>query len=138
MSPRPAIVDTNVVVSGLVGRSPAAPPAVVLDGMLRGSFPFLLSIDLLAEYRVVLLRPRVVARHGLTADEADAILADITVNAVVREPVAAPAAPDPGDQHLWDLLSSEPSAILVTGDHTLLTAPSIERVIAVNAFAASP
>ena len=55
---RPAvIVDTNVVVAGLLTKSDASPVARVLDGMLSAAFPFVMSEALLAEYRAVLVRP---------------------------------------------------------------------------------
>src|SRR5262245_2385861 len=60
-----AIIDTNVVVSGLLAGHSASPPAVILDGMLRARFTYLLSLEVLAEYREVLLRPRIQRRHGL-------------------------------------------------------------------------
>jgi hypothetical protein len=49
MIQRLAVVDTNVVVEGLLTKDPAAPTARILDGMLAGSFPFILSVVLLAE-----------------------------------------------------------------------------------------
>ncbi len=118
------VVDTNVVVSGMLSADVDSPPARILDAMLEGRFPFVLSVELLAEYRTVLLRPRVAARHGLAADEVDAVLASLAANAVVRAPVKAPeAAPDPGDALLWDLLAATPGAALVTGDNALLDHP---------------
>ena len=55
---RPAvIVDTNVVVAGLLTKHEASPDARILDGMLGAAFPFVVSEALLAEYRTVLVRP---------------------------------------------------------------------------------
>src|SRR5690606_2425361 len=54
VSGQPVIVDTNVVVAGLLTGNDASPVARVLDGMLAGSFPFVVSEALLAEYRTVL------------------------------------------------------------------------------------
>ena len=45
-----AVIDTNVVVSGLFTADAGSPPARILDGMRQGTFPFLLSDQLLAEY----------------------------------------------------------------------------------------
>ena len=113
----PAVVDTHVVVAGLLTSDAAAPTRRILDGMLDGRLPFLLSIDLLVEYRVVLLRPAIRRRHALTASEVDAILARLVANALVREPASA------GDRHLWALLRTQPGAILVTGDALLRLRP---------------
>ena len=58
VTPPVAVIDTNVVVSALLTGEPVSPTAVVLDDMLRGRFAYPLSLELLAEYREVLLRPR--------------------------------------------------------------------------------
>ncbi len=136
MSAAFAVVDTNVVVAGLLTADPEA--ARVLDAMLAGRFPVLLSADLVAEYRALLLRPRVRERHGLAEVQVDRILDELTLNAAVREPPAATTrAPEPGDQHLWDLLALQADAVLVTGDRRLLeseTAPG--GVVSPRAFTA--
>jgi hypothetical protein len=68
------VVDTNVVVSGLLSRADGAPPQRVLKAMLAAELGFALSVELLAEYRGVLLRPAIMALHGLEEAEADEIL----------------------------------------------------------------
>ncbi len=123
MMPPVAVIDTNVLVAGLLTRDLASPVARLLDGMLSGAFPFLLSPALLREYREVLLRPAVVRRHGLSDREADTILTEITVNARWCEPSSQVHAPDRGDDHLWTLLAAQPGAVLVTGDRLLLENP---------------
>ncbi|HVS04170.1 MAG TPA: putative toxin-antitoxin system toxin component, PIN family [Thermoanaerobaculia bacterium] len=121
-----AIVDTNVVVAGLLTRDGASPPARVLDAMLAGALTFLLSVDLLAEYRRVLLRPKICRRHGLTEAEVDAVLETLAFHGILREPPGALDPPrDPGDAHLFALLAVEPRAILISGDlETLAQVPS--------------
>ena len=69
MRARVVVVDTNVVVAGLLTGDDSAPTARVLNGMVAASFLFLLSSALLAEYREVLLRPKIQSRHGLSEDE---------------------------------------------------------------------
>jgi predicted nucleic acid-binding protein len=139
MTFRVAVVDTNVVVAGLITRDPDVPTARIVDGMLVGGFPFVLSVDLLAEYRAVLLRPGVRRHHGLGEEEIDAILATLVANAIVREPgPAASAAPDAGDEHLWALLSTVTGSVLVTGDRALLESPPVEvSVLSPRAFSDS-
>lgn len=119
MALRPAVVDTNVVVAGMLTADKGAPTARILDGMLAGSIPFLLSVELLAEYRAVLLRPAIQRRHGLSEDQVDRVLERIALEGMVREPRREVAAPDAGDQHIWDLVASHPTAVLVTGDGLL-------------------
>jgi uncharacterized protein len=133
---RPAvIVDTNVVVAGLLTAHEASPVARILDGMLAAAFPFVVSEALLAEYRTVLVRPNLRKLHGLTVAEVEAILTDLAQHAIVLVPVAAPPAPDPGDQLLWDLLSARADLVLITGDKLLLRDAGMRgRVISPNAF----
>lgn len=66
MSPAVCVVETNVVAAGLVAGSNWSPDALVLDAMLSGTQVFVLSPELLDEYRSVLSRPKFLKRHGLT------------------------------------------------------------------------
>lgn len=135
---RPAvIVDTNVVVAGLLTANDASPVARILDGMLGAVFPFVVSEALLAEYRSVLVRPNLRKLHGLTVAEVEIILVDLAQRAIVLAPVAAPPAPDPGDQLLWDLLAARADLLLVTGDKLLIQDAGMQgRVISPQAFVA--
>lgn len=129
------IIDTNVVVAGLLTAQVDSPVARILDGMLSATIPFVVSEPLLAEYRAVLVRPKLCKRHGLSVDEIDAILTNIAQHAIVLVPASgqslAPSAPDPGDQFLWDLLTTRADLVLVTGDKLLLQDEAMQpRVIA--------
>lgn len=134
------IIDTNVLVSGLLTSTADSPVAFVLDGMLGARFPFALSEELLAEYRTVLARPRLCTLHGLSDSEIDTILVDIARGAIVLAPAAtaqAPVAPDPGDQFLWNLLAARDDLVLVTGDKLLLHDPAMRhRVMSPSSLAA--
>jgi len=119
-----AVFDTNVIVSGLLTANPDAPTARILDAVVDGSIRSFLSQQLLDEYRAVLLRPKIRELHGLPPNEIDRLLQEITLDAIFREPAAdGPTAPDPGDQHLYNLLAATADAPLVTGDRRLLDAP---------------
>lgn len=125
-----AIVDTNVVVAGLITSTEEAPTRQILDSMIAGDFRFLLSIALIEEYRSVLLREKLRNIHGLSGDQIDGILEDIAFHGIVRQPDISPnKAPDEGDQHLWDLLEYEPKACLVTGDQQLIEASDHSSII---------
>ena len=113
------VVDTNVVVAGLLTREPGAPTAAILDAMLGGELRFLLSEELLAEYRSVLLRPKIAEAHGLLPSEVDEILIRLASHGIVREPDGAPIG-TAGDGHLVALLESVPASVLVSGDARLL------------------
>ena len=135
MSRQAVIVDTNVVVAGLLTRNDASPVARILDGMLAAAFPFVVSEALLAEYRTVLVRPNLRKLHGLTVAEVEAILTDLAQHAIVLTRVKAPTAPDPGDQLLWELLAARADLLLITGDKLLLMDAGMQgRVISPQAF----
>ena len=134
------IIDTNVVVAGLLTAQNDSPVARILDGMLSATFPFVVSEALLAEYHALLVRPKVCKRHGLSAAEIEIILTDIARHAIVLGPVRSAAtatAPDPGDQFLWDLLAVRADLILVTGDKLLVQDEAMrKRVILPSTFVA--
>ena len=130
----PAIIDTNVLVAGLLTSQADVPTASVLDGMLAASFPFVVSSALLAEYRDVLGRAKLRKLHGLSLDEIEALLVELAQHAIVLQPMAAPPAPDPGDQHLWELLAARSDLILVTGDKRLFASDMQGRVLTPGQF----
>lgn len=137
MRPPVVIVDTNVVVAGLLTANDASNVARVLDGMLTAAFPFAVSEALLAEYRTVLVRAKLRKLHGLTIAEVETILTDLAQHAIVLAPVAAPPAPDPGDQLLWGLLAARADLVLVTGDKLLVQDAGMQgRVVSPYAFIA--
>lgn len=136
MTPR-VVIDTNVVVAGLLTRRGDSPVARVLNGMLAAGFPFALSADLLSEYLDVLHRPALRKLHGLAPDDIERIVTTLAEHAMVLTPRPGPPAPDPGDQHLWDLLAADDALWLVTGDKRLLVPmQDRERVMAPQAFVA--
>ena len=111
------------MVAGLLTGHADSPVARILDSMLSAAFAFVVSEALLAEYRAVLLRPKLCKLHGLSEAEVDAILTDIARHAIELKPASSgtnPKAPDAGDQFLWDLLASRADLVLVTGDKLLL------------------
>lgn len=135
MSPPVFVVDTNVVVAGLLTAPSKSPVVAILDAMLAGRLLYLMSPALLEEYRSVLLRPRIAKLHGLGEAEVDRVLVELTANAIWREPGRATPAPDPGDDHLWALLAVHDSSILITGDLLLQTHPPPDhRVISPSAW----
>ena len=139
MSRQAVIVDTHVVVAGLLSGNAASPVARVLDGMLAAAFPFVVSEALLAEYRDVLVRPALRKLHGLTVAEVETLLTDLAQHAIVLPPGVGSPAPDPGDQLLWDLLAARPDLLLVTGDKALQRDAAMQaRVLSPQGFVDAP
>ncbi len=133
------IIDTNVVVAGLITAQTDSPVARILDSMLGAAFPFVLSPALLAEYRAVPLRTKLAKLHGLVSEQIDGVLIELAQHGIVLTPPASqatPRSPDPGDQLLWDLLAPRPDLLLVTGDKLLLQdAARASRVLTAQALA---
>lgn len=123
------IVDTNVVVSALIGSDPDNPPARILDAMLDGAFPYVISTALFNEYSSVLRRPAVIRQHELTDSEVALLLSNLTENAIWHDPVLNNMAPDLGDNHIWALLESQPHAQLITGDKLLIDNPPVGAIV---------
>jgi len=132
---RLCVVDTNVVVSGLVSPAEGAPPQRILNAMLAAELGFALSVELLAEYRGVLLRPGIMALHGLGEAEVDEILQRLALEAVEVDigsapgpgpadpvPIALPGGVEPGDEHVARLALTLPACVLITGDRALAVA----------------
>jgi putative PIN family toxin of toxin-antitoxin system len=138
VTPPVAVIDTNVIVSGLIGGARASPTTVILDAMLGGRFTYLLSLDLLAEYREVLLRSAIRRRHGLTDTEVEVVLTELALNGTLHHPDPPTSAPpDVDDRHLWALLEDATTAVLVTGDDALRRhAPEPARVLSPRQFLA--
>ena len=137
MRRRLAIIDTNVVVAGLLTKEAASPTARIVGAMLDAEIPYVVSVSLLAEYRQVMLRDSIRELHQLSDDQVDRFLTEIAFNAIVLEPRGSESpAPDAGDQHVWDLLMAPHATILVTGDRRLVEgAPSGASVVSPRAFA---
>jgi len=129
MMPRLFIIDTNVLVAGLISTVNTAPTVQILDAMLKGSILYVVSPALLQEYRTVLLRPKLRKLHGLPEPEVDHLLVEITANSIWREPALSHQAPDSGDNHLCDLLLHAVDTILVTGDLLLLDSAPKDRLV---------
>jgi putative PIN family toxin of toxin-antitoxin system len=123
------VVDTNVVVAGLITGADRSPVAFILDAMLSGSLLYLLSPELLAEYRSVLVMPKLTKLHGLAEAEVDRLLVELTANAMWREQKPATPVSNPGDDHLWALLGARAGSILIAGDRLLLENPPARSLV---------
>jgi len=129
------IIDTNVLVAGLITGNPHSPVIQIVDRMLNGQIIYTLSPAVLNEYRRVLLRPKLTRLHKLGTEAIEDLLEELTCNAIWREPTATAQAPDPGDNHLWALLAAYPGSTLITGDKLLIEQPpSASSVISPGSY----
>ncbi len=124
----PCVIDTNVIVAGLITNDADSPTARILDGMLDGTVVYLMSAEFLSEYAAVLQRPKIARAHQLEEKAIDTLLTELVANSIWRE--LSPASngpvtgvPDPNDGHLWSLLKSYSGSLLVTGDQLLIDNP---------------
>lgn len=131
MTAGPLVIDCNLVVSALITKTALSPPAQLIDAARHREIEFLLSRELMDEYRDVLGRERIQALHRRTSREIAAVLAELAAaGTMVAPPLTPDEGPDPDDAHLWRLLRTHPSAVLVTGDKRLIgAAPAWARVV---------
>lgn len=106
-----AVIDTNVLVSGLL--SPHGPPGRILDQVTAGRVEVAFDDRILHEYREVLQRPRL----GIRPSAAHHILSVIEImgRAVLAAPVAV-LLPDPGDQLFVEVAAAAGAVPIVTGN----------------------
>ena len=113
-----AVLDPNVIISAVLSREGS--PAEVLRQWLRGEFETIVSPLLLAELSRALAYPKL--RLRISAAEADELLELLSRGATMADDLPGPPpvqSPDPGDDYLINLASTN-SAVLVSGDHHLL------------------
>jgi putative PIN family toxin of toxin-antitoxin system len=127
---RRAVIDTNVLVSGLGWSGPAA---AVLDAVADGRIELVLSSALLDELRRVLAYPRlatVLRSTGLTPSSlVDSIAAVSTVVTPVR---AVTVARDADDNGLLEAAVAGDATMIISGDEDLLTLRMFEGIALVN------
>lgn len=114
-----AVLDTNVLVSGLI--APGGPSARLLTEWRAGAFELIVSPMLLAELVDVLHRPKL--RRYVSEDEADAYVELIRQESIVMDdsaPSSKQLSADPDDGYLIDLARASRVDALVTGDARLL------------------
>ena len=111
------VIDTNVIVSGLLGSH--GPPSVALSAGEAGVFAWITSRELLEEMRRVLNRPHIkrVVGDTRTID----FIGALTVIAIVVEPQHwIEASRDPDDNRVLEAGVAGDADYIVTGDRDLL------------------
>ncbi len=109
--PPRVVLDTNVVVSGLL--SPFRPAARILDLVLAGEIVLLLDDRIAAEYREVCGRPR----FGFDPTDVDRLLSALEALADhIASPPLAVTLPDPDDLPFLEVAIAGRADALVTGN----------------------
>lgn len=110
------IVDTNIIVSGLISSS--GPPAKIVDALLQGLLIPVLSPDTLAELEAVLIRPHLQSLFTRAGVEVEEFLVEFRRLAEIIEsdPVDIPVR-DEKDRIFLELAATRPPVdFLITGD----------------------
>jgi putative PIN family toxin of toxin-antitoxin system len=104
------VVDTNVVVSGLL--TPHGPSARVLDAVIDGRVKLVYDARILSEYRDVLRRPRL----KLDPNKIQAFLNGMRSQVMVTPRSAATTGPDPDDIVFVEVALATTDKTIVTGN----------------------
>lgn len=113
-----AVLDPNVIISGLLSRSGNA--AWLLRVWEQGTFELIASVALLAELERALSYPKL--RRRISESDAVEVLQWLSESGTIADDPAASSlvrSADPGDDYLIALAASQ-RAILVSGDKDLL------------------
>lgn len=115
-----AVLDTNVVVSGIIKEE--GPAGQILRLLIQDrKFISITSLDILAEIREVLPRPKIRKYHGWTNEQIDAFVTFLYAQSVVTEgKLAVKIARDPQDDKLLACATEGTADYLVSGDEDLL------------------
>lgn len=131
-----AVLDTNVIVSGLI--RPAGAPGQILERLLDEAFILVISPDLVDELRRSLRRPRVRRYILLSSDELEGRIAQLET---LADPVEGKIElkveiRDPDDIKFLVAAVEARADYVVTGDADLLTLGEHEgiRIVTPRAF----
>lgn len=110
-----AVIDTNVIVSALITRSPQSPVLQVVQRILSGRVCTLVNNEILAEYREVLARPK----FNLEQETVETVISELLKHSLnVDAPPSGVVLPDPKDVVFYNvvLAKRDDGAYLVTGN----------------------
>ena len=105
------VIDTNVLVSALL--TSGGLPEAVIDLAISGAVQWFASESVLAEYEVVLKRPRLAIDSRKAADAIARIRAIVSM---VSPEVRVAAATDPDDNQFLECAEAAQAHYLVTGN----------------------
>jgi putative PIN family toxin of toxin-antitoxin system len=132
-----AIIDTNVLVSGLFWHGN---PHALLEHVRAGTVTLISSPALLAELAEVLARPKfdVILLRSNTSRERSFAEVQALAEVITPAPLPAPVCRDPDDDEVLALALAAQVDLIVTGDTDLLDLHSFERIPIVTPAEALP
>ena len=109
-----AVLDTNVLVSALLGASRMSIPTLVLKAVTDGHLIPLYNDEIINEYREVLTRKKFPFDHELI----ETVIRTIIANGLCleRTKVTGEVFPDPKDLVFYEVALSKEDSFLVTGN----------------------
>jgi putative PIN family toxin of toxin-antitoxin system len=130
--PLKAVLDTNVLVSGLLGEH--SPPSQVVDAWLDGRFTLVTSLYQVEEVNHVLSYPRIARRIRLEDAELEMILAALLVESEVVSGhlQLSGVTRDPKDDAIVACAVEGGADYLVSGDQDLLVLGEYEGIRAIT------
>jgi uncharacterized protein len=131
-----AVIDTNVLVSGLLWRGA---PHALIEQVRAGALTLISSPALLAEFAEVIERPKfrpILARTGLKPER---LLAELRRLAEIVDPppLPAPVSRDRSDDAVLALAAASQADLIVSGDADLLTLGAYAGIAIVDATKAA-
>ena len=110
-----AVIDTNVIVSALITKSPESPVLQVVQRIFSGRVCTLVNNEILAEYKEVLARPK----FNLEQETVETVIFELLKHSLnVDAPPSGVVLPDPKDVVFYNvvLAKRDDGAYLVTGN----------------------
>lgn len=115
------VIDTNVMVSGILSRKGA--PAELLNAWRERRFLLLSSPTIVAEVRAVLQYPRIHQKYHLSDDDIEQMITLLEHAALLvagDSDVAGSVPDDPQDEMFLACALDGQADVIVSGDHHLL------------------
>jgi len=130
-----AVIDTNVLVSGLLWRGP---PHILLNRVRSGSLTLISSSALLEEFSLVVRRRKFRTILARSDTDPERMLRELRRLAEIVEPrpMMAPVSRDPDDDTVLAVANAARADLIVSGDNDLLTLGSHDGIPIVSPTAA--
>jgi len=122
-----AVIDTNVLVSGLLWHGP---PHALIEQVRNGALTLISSPALIAEFTTVVRRAKFRKALSRSGTDAMRMVAEVRLLADIVEtlPLPAPASRDPDDDAVLALAAATQPDLIISGDHDLLVLQSFAGI----------